>query len=396
MHPVLRQMRPPASQMPMTDMDQTPQLQEGEGIARVGANPDSHPRVNLKRDAAEAYVPTRNLFRDVADESRLTMGGEEGEGVRHLKYTAGKVMQGSINSRKALDELDFEIDTNTGMSDAKAHIAAADLVTAYEQTVREEANFQKKFNNNVRTLISRQETTYGLMHLWDFITAFLSNPASKALTAQLFLIVQHSRDDGILRESLLTIADPTSRWLVDLVNILQSIVVQERTLSIASKVAAINYSVISLSKHYARKVFKTPFVPLDKEAKISTFYMRCVIKLLVLSDDLGMYRNERIQRVVSGARQREMSDHELMFNLKTALAYGDDYDYDEEDYDGEDSMYDGEEDDPNAESIGTYEGPYASSPLVSSQHHAQGVTQSRSFGGTTEPVGERRKLVRFA
>lgn len=391
MHPVLRQMRPPTSHIQIADMDSAHQLQEGEGIARVGANPDTHPRVHLKKDSSEAYVPSRNVFRDEADDSRLTMAGEEGEGMRHLKYTAGKVMQGSINSKRQLEPDDFELDTDTGVSAAKAHLAAADLVTAYEQTVREEANFQKKFNNNVRTLISRQETTYGLMHLWDFINAFIANPSSKSLTAQLFLIVQHSRDDGILREALLSIADPTSQWLVDLVNILQSIVVQERSLSIASKVAAINYSVISLSRHYARKVFKTPFVPLDKEAKISTFYMRCVIKLLVLSDDLGMYRNERIQRVVSASRHKEMSDQELMFNLKTALAYGDD--------EGEGSDYydeDEEDDESGAEVVGTFEGPYASSPLVSSQHHAQGVAQSRCISGTSDPVVERRKLVRFA
>lgn len=343
----------------------------------------------MKRDAAEAYVPARNVLRDEGDESRLTLAGEEGEGMRHLKYTAGKALQGHINSRRELEPDDFEVDPQNGISPARAHMAAADLVTAYEQTVKEESNFQKKFNNNVRTLLSRQETTYGLMHLWDFISAFLDNPASKALTAQLFLIVQHSRDDGVLRETLLNIADPSSRWLVDLVNVLQSIVVQERSLSLAARVAAINYAVISLSKHYARKIFNTPFVPLDKEAKISTFYMRCVIKLLVLSDDLGMYRNEKMQRVVSSSRHREMMDHELMFNLRRALAG----DYEEEEVGG----LEGEEDEYEDDGEEYEEDAYASTPFVSSQRHGgASSSQPRALGAAADPVGGRRKLVRFA
>uniref|UniRef100_A0AAU6S534 L1 52k protein n=1 Tax=Pipistrellus pipistrellus adenovirus TaxID=3140007 RepID=A0AAU6S534_9ADEN len=372
MHPVLRQMRP----LPSEGV-----APEGDGIARVGVRVETHPRVQMKRDAAEAFVPRRNILRDEGDDSRLTEAGDEGEGMRHLKYTAGKALQGHLNSRRELEPDDFELDPENGVSPARAHLAAADLVTAYEQTVKEEANFQKRFNNNVRTLLTRHETTYGLMHLWDFMCAYLDNPASKTLTAQLFLIVQHSRDDGVLRETLLNIADPSSRWLVDLVNVLQSIVVQERGLSVAARVAAINYAVISLSKHYARKIFKTPFVPLDKEAKISTFYMRCVMKLLVLSDDLGMYRNERMQRVVSSGRKREMMDHELMFNLRRALAGDDDEELEED-----------EEEEDGYEEEDVYASP---SPVVSSQHGGEGAAQPRAFGATAEPAGGRRKLVRF-
>ncbi|BBE29336.1 encapsidation protein 52K [Bat mastadenovirus A] len=307
MHPVLRQMKPLAASGGRADA-------ESEGLARIqgGAAPEQHPRVRLKQEAAEAYIPPSNVFRDNE--------GEEAEGARHLKFEAGRLLKPGHGSGRVLGEKDFEKDPRHGVSPAEAHLRSADLVTAYEQTVKEEVNFQTSFNNNVRTLISREEVVVGLMHLWDFVQAYLENPLSKALTAQLFLIVQHCRDEGVLRESLLNIAEPESRWLVDLLNLLQTIVVQERGLAVGEKVAAVNYSVITLSKHYARKIFNSVFVPIDKEAKINSFYMRAVIKLLVLSDDLGMYRNERIERAVSGARQREYSDRELMGRLRRALA----------------------------------------------------------------------------
>lgn len=214
---------------------------------------------------------------------------------------------------------DFEPDKRSGVSPARAHVSAADLVTAYEQTVNEERNFQKTFNNHVRTLVAREEVAIGLMHLWDFMEAYVQNPASKPLTAQLFLIVQHSRDNETFREAMLNIAEPEGRWLLDLVNILQSIVVQERSLSLADKVAAINYSMLSLGKFYARKIYKTPYVPIDKEVKIDSFYMRMALKVLTLSDDLGVYRNDRIHKAVSASRRRELSDRELMHSLRRAL-----------------------------------------------------------------------------
>lgn len=317
MHPVLRQLKPlPPSRVPHTVTwadDEAPlaNIQEGEGVARLNAEtPEQHPRVQIKKDAAESFIPPSNVFRD--------REGKDGEQSKHLRFKAGEQMQ--INRKRVLRDDDFEVDEATGVSPAKAHMAAADLMTAYQQTVKEEANFQKTFNNNVRTLVSREEVVIGLMHLWDFVEAYVGNPSSKALTAQLFLIVQHCRDGGVLKESLLNIAEPESRWLLDLINLLQTIVVQERTLSLTEKVAAINYSVITLSKHYARKVFKSIFVPIDKEAKIATFYMRIVVKILVLSDDLGMYRNERMERVVSASRKREFTDRELMFSLRQALA----------------------------------------------------------------------------
>ncbi|BBE29306.1 encapsidation protein 52K [Bat mastadenovirus] len=306
MHPVLRQMKPLPASAARAEV-------ENEGMVRLqgGAGPETHPRVQMKQEAAEAFIPSRNVFRDNE--------GEEAEGMRHLKYESGRVLRDGHSSHKVLEDNDFIKNKVTGVSAAEAHLKAADLVTAYEQTVKEEVNFQTSFNNNVRTLIAREEVTIGLMHLWDFVEAFLDNPMSKALTAQLFLIVQHCRDEGVLRESLLNIAEPESRWLVDLLNILQTIIVQERGLALGEKVAAINYSVITLSKHYARKIFNSVFVPIDKEAKINTFYMRTVIKLLVLCDDLGMYRNEKIERAVSGARQREYNDRELMYKLRQAL-----------------------------------------------------------------------------
>lgn len=306
MHPVLRQMKPQPSGERLEG--------ESEGLVRLqgGAAPEVHPRVQMKRETGEAYVPQSNAFRD--------REGEEGEGMRHLQFEAGRALRRGHACERVLTDADFEKDPRTGISPAQAHLKAADLVTAYEQTVKEEVSFQTTFNNNVRTLISREEVVVGLMHLWDFVEAFLENPSSKALTAQLFLIVQHCRDEGVLRESLLNIAEPESRWLVDLLNLLQTIVVQERSMGLSEKVAAINYSVITLSKHYARKIFQSVYVPIDKEAKINTFYMRTVIKLLVLSDDLGMYRNERIERAVSGSRRRELNDRELMRSLRRALA----------------------------------------------------------------------------
>lgn len=318
MHPVLRQMKTPnPSAAAYEDTYAPPVINEGEGVARLDAEtPEQHPRVQLKKDSGEAYVPRANSFRD--------REGEEGEGVRHVRFRSGEQMK--LDRRRVLEDRDFELDERTGVSPARAHMAAADLMTAYQQTVKEEVNFQKTFNNNVRTLVSREEVAVGLMHLWDFVEAYVGNPSSKALTAQLFLIVQHCRDDGVLKEALLNIAEPEGRWLLDLINLLQTIVVQERALSLTEKVAAINYSVITLSKHYARKIFKTVFVPIDKETKITTFYMRVVVKVLVLSDDLGMYRNERMERVVSSSRRREMSDQELMISLREALAGGDDSD----------------------------------------------------------------------
>ena len=186
--------------------------------------------------------------------------------------------------------------------------------------MNQEINFQKSFNNHVRTLVAREEVAIGLMHLWDFVSALEQNPNSKPLMAQLFLIVQHSRDNEAFRDTLLNIVEPEGRWLLDLINILQSIVVQERSLSLADKVAAINYSMLSLGKFYARKIYHTPYVPIDKEVKIEGFYMRMALKVLTLSDDLGVYRNERIHKAVSVSRRRELSDRELMHSLQRALA----------------------------------------------------------------------------
>lgn len=320
MHPVLRQMKPAAPPVATEAVGRglaaaaaalPDPPEEGEGIARVvNGGPERHPRVQVKRDASEAYVPRQNVLRDHP--------GTEGEEMRDLRFRAGREMR--VPRRRVLRDVDFEAESTTGISPARAHLEAANLATAYEQTAREEANFQKTFNNNVRTLVAREEVMIGLMHLWDFTEAYVTNPSSKTLTAQLFLIAQHSRDEGVFKESLLTLAEPESQWLVDLINILQSIIVQERGMRVPEKVAAINYSLISLAKHYARQLFKTAYVPLDKEVKIQTFYMRTVIKLLALSDDLGIYRNERIQRVVSATRRRELSDRELMFNLRRTLA----------------------------------------------------------------------------
>ncbi|AXE75626.1 52K [Egyptian fruit bat adenovirus] len=283
---------------------------EGEGLARLYVPPEQHPRVQLKKDSAEANIPKVNIFRDNP--------GEEPEEMRDVRFRSGKEIE--LNKQKVLTDEDFEIDEATGVSPAKAHLAAANLVTAYEQTVKEEANFQKSFNNNVRTLLAREEVTLGLLQLWDFVEAYVCNPTNKCLTTQLFLIIQHVKDNGIFKESLLNIADPDSKWLYDLINVLQSIIVQDTTLQISEKLAAINFSIISLGKYYARKIFKSPFVPLDKQVKIDTFYMRIILKLLVLCDDLGIYRNERIEKIVSVSRRKEYSDDELLFRLKQAFS----------------------------------------------------------------------------
>lgn len=332
MHPVLRQMRPtapptqPALPPPTSavaavalsgaggdrEEETLLDLEEGEGLARLGApSPERHPRVQLKRDARQAYVPRQNLFRD--------RSGQEPEEMRDRRFHAGRELRSGFDRQRVLRAEDFEPDERSGVSPARAHVSAADLVTAYEQTVNEERNFQKSFNNHVRTLVAREEVAIGLMHLWDFVEAYVQNPTSKPLTAQLFLIVQHSRDNETFREAMLNIAEPQGRWLLDLINILQSIVVQERSLSLADKVAAINYSMLSLGKFYARKIYKSPYVPIDKEVKIDSFYMRMALKVLTLSDDLGVYRNERIHKAVSASRRRELSDRELMYSLRRAL-----------------------------------------------------------------------------
>lgn len=319
MHPVLRQMKPApaaiAAAGPSSSSRNPLSLQEdfaeeGEGIARLSPDPSRHPRVALKKDSSEAYVPRQNLARDDM--------GAYGEGERDLRLRAGREIR--LPQERHVTEEDFEIpERGAPVRPAQAHLEAASLVTAYEQTVKEERNFQRSFNHHVRTLLTREEVTVGLMHLWDFIEAYLSNPRSKALTAQLFLIVQHARDDGVYKEALLNVAEPEGRWLVDLVNVLQSIVVQEHQLPLSEKVAAVNYAAMSLGRFYARKIYDSPFVPMDKEVKITTFYMRMVLKTLTLSDDIGVYRNERMQRVVSTTRGRELSDSELLRHLRRAL-----------------------------------------------------------------------------
>lgn len=319
MHPVLRQMKPaPSSDYGPGAVGGAPasllDYEEGEGIARVtsasASDPEKHPRVALKKDSSEAYVPRQNLARDDP--------GAYGEGERDRRLRAGKEIR--LPRDRFVSEEDFEIpEEGVAVRPARAHIEAADLVTAYEQTVKEERNFQRSFNHHVRTLLTREEVTVGLMHLWDFIEAYQAHPSSKSLTAQLFLIAQHARDDGVFKEALLNIADPEGRWLVDLVNVLQSIVVQEHRLPLTEKVAAVNYSAMSLGRFYACKIYDSPFVPLDKEVKVTTFYMRMILKTLTLSDDIGMYRNERMQRVVSTGRAREWSDAELLRHLRRAL-----------------------------------------------------------------------------
>lgn len=317
MHPVLRQMKC------MTERGNAPastEISESDGIARLPCAVDQHPRVQLKKDSSEAYVPRRNVFRDNE--------GTEQEEMRDVKYRSGSCLD--VDRHRQLSDRDFEHEGASGVSPARAHMAAADLVTAYRQTVREEANFQTTFNNTVRALVCREEVVMGLLQLWDFVEAYTSNPLSRTLTAQLMLISQHIPADGIFRETLLNIAEPESKWLVDLVNILQSVVVQERTLNTSEKVAAINYSVVTLGKFYARKIYKSPFVPMDKEIKVQTFYMRMSVKVLNLSNDLGVYRNESIERVLSNSRRRELTDEELMFNLRRALMASGDEEREEE------------------------------------------------------------------
>ncbi|MBX8657446.1 hypothetical protein FP365_30200 [Klebsiella michiganensis] len=95
-------------------------LEEGEGLARLGApSPERHPRVQLKRDTREAYVPRQNLFRD--------REGEEPEEMRDRKFHAGRELRHGLNRERLLREEDFEPDARTGISPARAHVAAADL-----------------------------------------------------------------------------------------------------------------------------------------------------------------------------------------------------------------------------------------------------------------------------
>lgn len=48
--------------------------------------------------------------------------------------------------------------------------------------------------------------------------------------------------------------------------------------------------------------------------------MRMVLKALVLSEELGAYRNARLERQVGGGRdRREMTDAELMQRLRDTL-----------------------------------------------------------------------------
>lgn len=311
MHPVLRHMKPTvsaATDLPPLNAPDEREPEEPVGLARVFSEPEHHPKVALKKDASEAYVPKQNVFRDPQPEA---------ENMRHLQYASGSMMH--LDKEKVLSGQDFETPEGQVISPARAHLQAARLATAYEQTLKQEVNFQKSFNNQLRVLISREEVTMGLMHLWDFVTAYVENPTSKSLATQLLLIVQHARDESMFKEALLNVAEPEGKWLLDLLNITQTIIVQERQLQVEEKIAAINYSITTLSRYYAGKIFKTPFVPMDKEVKICTFYMRMVIKLLTLSDELGVYRTEKMQRAVSSSRKREMSDKELMFNLYQAL-----------------------------------------------------------------------------
>lgn len=312
MHPVLRQFKPSSVESDPSDWGREP-----EGLVRLSEpRPESHPRVAMKKEAAEAFVPPQNVLRDEV--------GSQAEGARHQRFEAGRLLSADHDRDRVLTDADFEVDEALGLSPARAHLSASNLVTAYEQTVKAEQSFQTTFNNNLRTLIARQETTVGLMHLWDFVSAFIEHPQSKALVAQMFLIAQHCRDQGVLRESLLSIAEPSSRWLVDLINILQTIIVQERDLSVSEKVAAVNYAIMSLSKFYARRIYQTPYVPIDREVKVNTFYMRCVLSILCLSDDLGVYRNSKLERVVSVGRRREVSDAEFLEDLRRVLADAED------------------------------------------------------------------------
>lgn len=294
-------------------------LEPTSGAAELDRAVARHPRVALKKDTLSSGVAHDNLFRDDYAE-----GEGDREGMRDLHYRAGHEMLASgLDSQRVLSGYDFEQPLDggaAGPSTGHAHVRAADLATAYQQTVKQERSFQQTFNNTLRTLLAREETRVGLMHLWDFAQALRDNPQSRALTAQLFLITQHCRDEGVFREALLGLAEPESRWLFDLLDILQSIVVQEQRLTLEERVAAINYAVLTLGKFYARRVYKTRFVPLDKEVKVDTFYMRMVLKALVLSEELGAYRNARLERQVGGGRdRREMTDAELMQRLRETL-----------------------------------------------------------------------------
>lgn len=304
---------------------------EGRGLARdlgdeVAERPErlveSHPGVQLKGASAPSGVPEDNVLRDARD---YTEGRGERESARDLAFRAGRELDRQAVSGghdlAVVRASDFEEPSGAGsLSVGAAQTRAADLVTAYQQTVKAESSFQQYFNSTLRTLLGREETTVGLMYLWDFVQAMIENPRSRALTAQLFLVAQHSRDDGVFRATLLSLWEPGSRWLVDLVEVLQSIVVQERRLSVEERVAAINYAVLTLGRYYSRRVFKTRFVPLDKELKVVTFYMRMTMKVLVLSEELGAYRNARLERQVgSGRGQRELRDAELLSRLQAAL-----------------------------------------------------------------------------
>nr|WRQ19810.1 MAG: 52 kDa protein [unidentified adenovirus] len=295
MHPALRQTK--------ALMDTYKDYDEGRGIASNVVDPSDCPQVRYKAMTSDADIHAENILRD----------GEERESVRHNKFESGRLL--TVDSTKILEPKDFEISEDCCLSTARQHLEAADLKTAYEQTVVQEVNHQKSFNNRVRTLLSREELIVGTMYLWDFVEAYCENPKSKALNTQLLLIAQHCSEDSILQDSLLSISESESKWLLDLINILQAIIVQERRLTLDEKVAAINYSVVTLGKHYAKKIFKTPFVPIDKEVKIDTFYMRLILRILKLCNDLGVYRNLKMERVLNASQSREMSDAELIASL---------------------------------------------------------------------------------
>ncbi|AMB61119.1 L1 55 kDa protein [Human adenovirus 7] len=94
------------------------ELEEGEGLARLGApSPERHPRVQLKKDSSEAYVPQQNLFRD--------RSGEEPEEMRASRFNAGRELRHGLDRRRVLQDEDFEVDEVTGISPARAHVAAA-------------------------------------------------------------------------------------------------------------------------------------------------------------------------------------------------------------------------------------------------------------------------------
>lgn len=178
MHPVLRQMLPSKQLSPCAPRDMAWMPPEGEGIARQlpastaegGRDPAAcHPRVQLEQDMAESFVPPQNVLRE--DHSQ---GQGEPENAKHLRFAAGRHMQ--LDPNTVLTGKDFEategnVAAGPALSRGHAHVRAADMLTAYEQTVRQEQNFQQAFNNTIRTLLARDETTWGLMHLWDFAQA---------------------------------------------------------------------------------------------------------------------------------------------------------------------------------------------------------------------------------